>query len=1182
MSFISLHLEMLHSKSLKMIPARLDVRALLLFITAILSVTKTDAQDLPEFNMSNTTISECQGILYDSGGPNLPYGMNENITTVINPGGVITITFSGEFAYELNLDFLSVYDGPDASGILLGTFTGQTLPPVLIANSGSVTFVSTSDTNVSGAGFTAEWVSQQPVPLPPDIAVNTIPVCNASQLNVNLSQAIQCAWLTDAVFTVVANGQNIPVTNVQQNCAGGQTSLVTLTLAQPFTYNCDFGVQLDINIPDNCGIIYPYTVSTQFTFENCGVSANITSSSNTICPGNCAQITAEVDGCFTYTYAWNNGLPATAGPHNVCPTASTTYTVTITETETGNSVVKTFTLGIENFDIITQPQTICQSADDLVLDATGNGEWSGDAVITGTNLLDPDLVGGGITYAYYATEGCTDSVAITVTPIETQFVTAACPGSAPFQLQATPAGGTWDGPNTTVTGMFDPVAAGTFDVNYSVNGCTDVLTVNVDDIGGPFELDSVCQSQWFDTISFAPYGGVWSGTGITDATQGIFAPQQMSPGDHQFTYTINGCAQDFDVYVKQINIDSYHTACPLQTPVVLDNTPIPTGGFWTSPDGAISNANTGLFDPSVIANDTYTYILYNAPNGCIDTMYVWVVETAVDVNELNFCIDDSAVPLDENNIGFAIPEGGTWTGPGITGNVGTGYSFSPATAGLGEHTITYTLNNCSDVVDINVFQNNLPDNQMNFCSSDAPVVLVAGVTPGGTWSGNGVVDATTGLFDPSLADFGTSWIHWSNPAGCSDSVLVNVEEAVEAAITGLDEEYCFVDMTVNFSGTPGGGILLGSLPTYSFNPSILGEGSYQVIYRYTPLYCPQTADTIDFEIYPELVMTVAANDTLICDDQAVTLTATTTGGNPNNGYIYSWSNGGFPVSTNTSTPGTPTTISVSVSDNCSVPVNASIFIDVVPPILSLVDTSDAACAGTQGWATVDVALPDGSYIVEWNNNIFQDTLFANAGTAWTLVITDLVNGCDVEENGVIPAFPSLTANFSITPNDPCIAFEDMSNIAFIDLSQNGVTGTWDFGDGSTQAYVPGQNVNHGYGSPGNLEVTLTIQNEGGCTSSATNTICILPLEPIFIPDIFSPNGDKHNDTLFVRGFGLSKLDFHLYDRWGEEVFFTDDVKKGWDGQLRGQPASSGSYFYTMRAYIGNERKEKSGEIVLVR
>lgn len=1138
-------------------------------------------QDLPEFNMSNSTISECQGILYDSGGPDTPYGMNEHITTVLNPGGIITITFTGTLAIVTGEDSLSVYDGPNSASPLLGIFSGQNLPPQLTANSGSVTFVMDSDASVSGSGFSLEWSSEQPVPTPPVISVNTIPSCNASQVNLNLSTPVLCAWLTDAVFTVTADGAVIEVSNVQPNCAGGQTSIITLVLAQPFTFNCNFNITLDINIPDNCGILYPFSLSTNFLFENCGVSAAVTSDTNTICPGNCTDITAEVDGCLTYTYAWNNGLPATAGPHQVCPSIQTTYSVTITEVETGNTTVKTFTLGIETIEIITTSQTICQSADDISLEANGNGTWSGNGVMEGGSIFNPDLANAGLNYVYFQTAGCLDSIGITIIPIETEDVTAACPGTAAFQLTAMPAGGTWEGVNTTPGGVFDPITSGDFDVEYTVNGCTDILTVHVDTIAGPYVLDPVCQSVWLDTLVASPAGGTWTGTGLTQPW-GEFAPINMAAGNHQFTYTINGCDQVYDILINEVNVDYFHTACPDQNPLILDTSPSPLGGVWSSPVNAITNSSTGMFDPGLIPNDTFTYLLYQAPNGCIDTLFVYVIQTSVATETLAYCVDDPAIELDSVVTGIVVPEGGTWSGIGITGNVANGFFFNPAVAGEGVFNLTYTINNCSDIIEASVFPAGLPDTPQSFCSSDSPVQLSPTTVLGGTWSGDGITDVATGLFDPSQSAPGTFFVFWTNPAGCNDSISVTVEEELMATITGLNPSYCEVDQNVTFGVTPAGGILTGSLAGFTFNPASLGEGEYEVIYTYTPQFCEPSSDEVDFVIYPPLVLSATANDLLICEDQAVTITTTVTGGDPSGGYTYSWSNGGLGVATNTSVPGVPTTITVIVSDNCSEPAQTSVSIDVVPPILALVDSSETVCAGQQGWVTVDVALPDGTYSTEWNGNVLADTLFANAGTSWNLIVTDDVNGCTFEAAGQIPAFPAVIANFSITPNDPCVAFEDMSNIGFIDLSQNGETGTWDFGNGSTLPYSPGQNLNQSYSEPGNYEVTLSIENEGGCTAETAMSLCILPDEPLFIPDIFSPNGDKHNDTLFVRGFGVTKLDFHLYDRWGEEVFYTKDTRVGWDGQLRGQPASSGSYFYTLRATMGSEKAEKSGEIVLVR
>jgi gliding motility-associated-like protein len=108
-------------------------------------------------------------------------------------------------------------------------------------------------------------------------------------------------------------------------------------------------------------------------------------------------------------------------------------------------------------------------------------------------------------------------------------------------------------------------------------------------------------------------------------------------------------------------------------------------------------------------------------------------------------------------------------------------------------------------------------------------------------------------------------------------------------------------------------------------------------------------------------------------------------------------------------------------------------------------------------------------------------------------------------------------------------------------------------------------------------------NEGGCTDSTSAALCIQPEEPVFVPDIFSPNDDGKNDTLYVRGLFISRMEFRVYSRWGEVVFESTSPTKGWDGNLRGAPAPSGSYYYTLFATIGDATKiEQVGEVVLIR
>jgi gliding motility-associated-like protein len=76
---------------------------------------------------------------------------------------------------------------------------------------------------------------------------------------------------------------------------------------------------------------------------------------------------------------------------------------------------------------------------------------------------------------------------------------------------------------------------------------------------------------------------------------------------------------------------------------------------------------------------------------------------------------------------------------------------------------------------------------------------------------------------------------------------------------------------------------------------------------------------------------------------------------------------------------------------------------------------------------------------------------------------------------------------------------------------------------------------------------------------------------IYMPDAFTPNGDQLNDLLRPVYVGISKLErFAIYNRWGEMVFTTTDMAKGWDGKTGGQPAASGGFVWMIKGtnYLG--------------
>ncbi len=120
---------------------------------------------IPEFTMSNETVTTSVGLFYDSGGSNAPYSASENYTMTFKPtmaGKLIMVDFLS-FETEANssggcYDPLSIYDGPDATGQLLGSFCGATNPGTFMAStsSGALTFKFTSDGSVQKPGWAAQ------------------------------------------------------------------------------------------------------------------------------------------------------------------------------------------------------------------------------------------------------------------------------------------------------------------------------------------------------------------------------------------------------------------------------------------------------------------------------------------------------------------------------------------------------------------------------------------------------------------------------------------------------------------------------------------------------------------------------------------------------------------------------------------------------------------------------------------------------------------------------------------------------------------------------------------------------------------------------------------------------------------------------------------------------------------
>jgi gliding motility-associated-like protein len=117
--------------------------------------------------------------------------------------------------------------------------------------------------------------------------------------------------------------------------------------------------------------------------------------------------------------------------------------------------------------------------------------------------------------------------------------------------------------------------------------------------------------------------------------------------------------------------------------------------------------------------------------------------------------------------------------------------------------------------------------------------------------------------------------------------------------------------------------------------------------------------------------------------------------------------------------------------------------------------------------------------------------------------------------------------------------------------------------------------------PDSITYHLTVTSTDGCHGYGKITISLL--RELLMPNAFTPNGDGKNDVFRIPAHvQLALEDFSVYDRWGNAVFRTNDISKGWDGIYGGSHAETGTYVYMIRGSFRGKRIFLKGTVVLVR
>ncbi|HTF18136.1 MAG TPA: gliding motility-associated C-terminal domain-containing protein, partial [Chryseolinea sp.] len=107
--------------------------------------------------------------------------------------------------------------------------------------------------------------------------------------------------------------------------------------------------------------------------------------------------------------------------------------------------------------------------------------------------------------------------------------------------------------------------------------------------------------------------------------------------------------------------------------------------------------------------------------------------------------------------------------------------------------------------------------------------------------------------------------------------------------------------------------------------------------------------------------------------------------------------------------------------------------------------------------------------------------------------------------------------------------------------------------------------------------------DGSVVESISNEVVIVKQPNLYHPNTFTPNSDGLNDTFKVMGQYTNTVEFMVFNRWGEMLFYTTDLTVAWDGTYKGNAVPEGTYVF--RAFLtdmSGVKYERSGNVVLLR
>ncbi|MFN0200827.1 MAG: PKD domain-containing protein [Bacteroidia bacterium] len=726
----------------------------------------------------------------------------------------------------------------------------------------------------------------------------------------------------------------------------------------------------------------------------------------------------------------------------------------------------------------------------------------------------------------------------------------------------------------------------------------------------------------------APYYYTWNcvgGNGCGISTPYVPNPV-VNPPFGTTTYLVqmadvNGCTSEIDsvdvtiLPLPIVDAGRDTTICQggfgvFLQPTVINQSQVPPPYTYTWFPGTGLNDST-LWHPFAHPNTTTIYTLVvTAPTGCSSLVTTLDTLSTVTIN-VNPTPIVNAGPTQAVCAGDSIMLQGFASGAGATYN----YQWTP-NLGLtnGEDTLatpisappfttTYTLvaeaNGCYGSDTTTLYVHTLPTANAGvsyeICGQDS--VKLIGLADGDwdntatytyTWSppiGLSSQNVYEPMASPPTTTTYTLTVNSSH--GCvSDDYQATVRVLpTPLAAAGKDTLVCGNSLVLNGSYSWFNGLSSGQTTIVSWNPNNLTSPDHQLqtnatltgdntFYLTVQTGACATTDSIHILSSPSLNanIEIAGDTSTICEGDTLQLIATGGNGNPS----YQWS-----PNTNISNIVAPTPWVYAYVNMTYVLMMTegfcrefdTISLKVNPrPIADYIQTFPKGCAPLnvhfENLASNEIAyiwnFGDGQAV---NNQGAISHIFENVGVYPVSLTVVGAGGCAATyQNDAIEVLPPPTADFTLSDQALLLG----KPINFVNQSQNASSYLWDFGSGT---YISTEeNPSYTFKEAKEWVIKLLASNE--YCSSSISKIFAIKAPHLFVPNVFSPNGDGTHDTFLIEYDGNETFQLEIFDRWGSPIFLSTDVKKVWTGEEQG----TGVYYYLLS--IGS--KEYRGNVTLMR